>query len=106
AILFDEGEIRATGRSAAGVRGMKLRPDDQIVGMDVLTRADMEKNSMAVVFENGFGKRTLLKHFDTQHRGGMGIKAADVTPKVGRVVFAEVVSEDAHELMLISKNGT
>ena len=105
AILFKEDEIRATGRSAAGVRGMKLRPDDRIVAMDVLTQAQLEKGQMLVVFENGFGKRSPLSHFDIQHRGGVGIKAAAVTPKVGELVFATTLENDEGELMLMSAQG-
>lgn len=106
AILFKEEEIRATGRSAAGVRGMKLRPDDRIVSMDVLTDEALKKGAMLVVFENGFGKRTSLTEFDIQHRGGMGIKAGAVTPKVGNVVHASVVEGDKGEIMMISAKGT
>lgn len=106
AILFKETDVRPTGRSAAGVRGMKLRPDDEVVATDVLTNSQLEKDQILVVFENGFGKRTPLKHFDTQGRGGMGIKAADVTPRVGRVVHAAITNETHSELLLISTRGT
>lgn len=106
AILFNEKDVRPTGRSAAGVRGMKLRPDDIVVAMDVLSKVQLEKASILVVFENGFGKRTPLSHFDIQLRGGMGIKAAAVTPRVGSVVYAAVVNDDEGELMLISSKGT
>lgn len=106
AILFKESEIRPTGRSAAGVRGMKLRPDDHIVAMDLIGEQASSKRDILVVFENGFGKRTVLTEFDLQHRGGMGIKAGAVTPKVGRVVHASVVDGTEGELMLISTKGT
>ena len=106
AILFKEEDVRPTGRSAAGVRGMKLRPDDYVVAVDVLTDEELQIDQIAVVFENGFGKRTPLKHFDTQGRGGMGIKAADVTARVGAVVFAAVTSKEDAELLLISNKGT
>ncbi|MBU6389053.1 DNA gyrase subunit A [Patescibacteria group bacterium] len=106
AILYKESDVRPTGRSAAGVRGMKLRPEDRVVAMDVLTEKDLKTATILVVFENGFGKRTPLSHFDIQNRGGMGIKAAAVTPRVGTVVFAEVVADTSGELMLISGRGT
>jgi DNA gyrase subunit A len=106
AILFKEADVRATGRSAAGVRGMKLRPDDTVVAMDVLTDAELQTAKILVVFENGFGKRSPLTHFDIQNRGGMGIKAAAATAKVGSVVFSSVVEDDSGELMLISSKGT
>ncbi len=106
AIVFKEEEIRPTGRSAAGVRGMKLKADDQIVAMDVLNDDQLKSAQMVVVFENGFGKRTVLTEFDVQHRAGMGIKAAAVTTKVGNVVYAGVVKDDTGEIMLISSKGT
>ena len=105
AILFSEEEIRPTGRSAAGVRGMKLRPDDRIVAMGVLTNEQLKVGQILVVFENGFGKRSPLSHFDIQHRAGMGIKAAAVTTKVGEVVFATTLDNDDGELMLMSAQG-
>jgi DNA gyrase subunit A len=106
AILFPEEEIRATGRSAAGVRGMKLRPEDRIVGMSVLTDEAITRDDVLVVLENGYGKRTPMKEFDVQHRGGMGIKLAAVTAKVGRVVEVVVTEGDDGALMIISTKGT
>jgi DNA gyrase subunit A len=104
-IVFHEEEIRPTGRSASGVRGMKLRPDDRIVAMDVLTEEQLKNGQMIVVFENGFGKRSPLSNFDVQHRAGMGIKAAAVTAKVGEVVFAATLDDDSGELMMMSAGG-
>ncbi|HSI20921.1 MAG TPA: DNA gyrase C-terminal beta-propeller domain-containing protein, partial [Verrucomicrobiae bacterium] len=104
-VLFKEEEIRPTGRSASGVRGMKLRPDDKVVAMEVFAETQRETDQMMVVFENGFGKRSPLTHFDVQHRGGIGIKAAAVTPKVGEVVFAAILSNDKGELMMMSSHG-
>ncbi|MEI6477851.1 MAG: DNA gyrase subunit A [bacterium] len=106
AIIFKEADVRPTGRSAAGVRGVKLRPDDMVVSMDVLNEQQLKKADLLVVFENGFGKRSALEHFDIQNRGGMGIKAAAVTPRVGNVVYAAVVEDEGHELMMISSKGT
>jgi DNA gyrase subunit A len=106
AILFKESDVRPTGRSAAGVRGMKLRADDFVVAMDVLTADQLKVNHILVVFENGFGKRTPLTHFDIQNRGGVGIKCAAVTVKVGHVVYAGVARGSQGELILISRQGT
>jgi len=106
AIVFKEGEIRPTGRSASGVRGMKLKAEDKIVSMDVLTDEQLQTSQMVVVFENGFGKRTSLTEFDIQHRAGMGIKAAAVTAKVGNVVYAGAVENDKGQIVLISSKGT
>jgi DNA gyrase subunit A len=106
AILFKEDEIRPTGRSASGVRGMKLKAEDQVVSMAVLNELQLAASDMIVVFENGFGKRTRLSEFDIQHRAGMGIKAAAVTTKVGAVVFAEVTDGETGEIMFIGSKGT
>ena len=106
AILFKEEDVRPTGRSAAGVRGMKLRPDDHVVAMDVLNAQQLKSSDIIVVFENGFGKRSPLTHFDVQNRAGMGIKAAAVTARVGHVIFAEILDNVKGELMLISAKGT
>lgn len=107
AILFKETDVRSTGRSASGVRGVKLRPDDHVVAMEVLSGEQLKTDTVLVVFENGFGKRTALTHFDIQNRGGMGIKAAAVTARVGSVVFAAITNvKEAYELMLVSSKGT
>lgn len=106
AVLFNESDVRSTGRSSSGVRGMKLRPDDHVQAMDVLTEAQLKTSNMLVVFENGFGKRSPLHFFDIQKRGGVGIKAAAVTAKVGNIVFATCVEGDKGSLMLMSRQGT
>ncbi len=106
-IRFSEDEVRAMGRQAAGVRGMKLK-NDEIIGMDVipaewLKRKDLELFTIA---ENGLGKRTPLEEYKTQGRGGSGIRTMRVTDKTGGVVGAFIsFAEDDRDLILISKNG-
>jgi DNA gyrase subunit A len=106
AIIFKESDVRSTGRSAAGVRGIKLRPDDSVVAMDVLSDEQLKKDQMLVVFETGLGKRTPLANYDVQGRGGMGIKAGAITVRTGTIVFAAVVDDTHAELLLISQRGT
>lgn len=106
AILFKEEDVRPTGRSASGVRGMKLKPDDVVVSMDTLTAEQLQTDDVLTVFARGFGKRTSLAQFDSQNRGGMGVKVGDVTPRTGPVAHASVVPAGAPgELMLMSSGG-
>jgi len=100
AIRFKESDVRPMGRTAAGVRGIKLRKDDQVIGMDVVLK-DQKGNQILVITENGFGKRTDMKHYKIQKRGGSGIKTAQVTTKTGKLVGGNVVNVDEIEGDLI-----
>jgi len=103
-IKFNESEVRAMGRPASGVRGIKLRGQDQVVEMDVVKT---DKAALLVVMENGLGKTTDLAEYREQGRGGSGVKVANITNKTGKVAGAKIINEndDAHDLMLISKEG-
>ena len=105
AISYLEEEVRPVGRSAGGVRGINLRVGDEVVSMDVI-RADISMQpDLLNVLENGFGKRTNFDYFRTQHRSGLGLKCANVTPRTGDVVGVEVVYDDTGDALLISKQG-
>ncbi|OGH92721.1 MAG: DNA gyrase subunit A [Candidatus Magasanikbacteria bacterium RIFOXYD2_FULL_39_9] len=95
AIRFKEKDVREMGRTASGVRGMKLKSGDEVIGMDIV---DPKNKSLAflTVGENGVGKRTELDEYKVQGRGGSGIKTAEITAKTGNLTFAKVV--DAVEL--------
>ncbi len=99
-IRFQEGDVRAMGRGAGGVRGIKLRKGDEVVGCTVV---DPDKD-LLIVTENGFGKRTPLSEYRSQTRGGVGIKTVNVTQKNGAVVGCEVVEND-DQLMLLTSTG-
>jgi len=108
AIRFKEKNVRAMGRTAAGVRGIRLKGKDVIVGMDVIDPSLISKNllDLLVVSEHGFGKRTNLKSYKVQGRGGSGIKTGKITPKTGKIISAEVASnKDERDLIIISKFG-
>ncbi|MCX6813348.1 MAG: DNA gyrase subunit A [Candidatus Azambacteria bacterium] len=108
AIKFSEKDTRSLGRATAGVIGIRLHKDDRIVGMDVISGA-LAKDAnakMLVIMENGFGKKTLLKFYKKQNRGGSGVKTAKITPKTGAIVAAFAVQPDATEIIAISKRGT
>jgi len=108
AIRFKESGVRGMGRTAAGVRGMKLKSNDDIVGMAVVTPTLVKKKvlELLVVAENGLGKRTLLSEYKVQGRGGSGIKTMNVTSKTGRIVSARVINNtDEQDLLMISTKG-
>ncbi len=107
-IRFSEADVRAMGRTAAGVRGIRLHDKDQVIGMDVInpTLADKGKLALFVVTENGLGKRTDVAEYKTQGRGGSGIRTARVTAKTGGVVGAYISNaDDERDIVLISKKG-
>ena len=107
-IRFKESDIRAMGRGAGGVRGMKLGSGDTIVGADVVPKG--AKNlEVLVVSKNGYGKTTPVDEYKTQKRGGSGIKTVKVTPKTGALIAAKVISKEegvgADEMVIISQKG-
>ena len=99
-IHFDEEDVRATGRSSMGVRGMTLDDTDEIVGMQLNTQGD----SLLIVSEKGYGKRTVLSEFNNQFRGGKGVKCYKITEKTGAVIGVKAVNED-NEIMMITNAG-
>ena len=102
ATRFNEKEVRAMGRAAMGVRGMRLRPKDEIVGMDVVTDP---KQKLLVVSANGYGKATLVSNFPPHKRGGVGIKVAAVTAKTGPIVAVHTLDPLAKEAIMMSTKG-
>ena len=102
AVRFNEEECRPMGRAARGVRGVRLRPNDSVVGMDVVTSADQ---TLLVLSANGYGKITKVANFPSHKRGGVGIKAATVTAKTGPIVTVQTLESDAVEAIIISQGG-
>ena len=102
AIRFNETDARPMGRAARGVRGVRLRPNDWVVGMDVVTNDQL---TLLVMSQNGYGKATKVANFTSHKRGGVGIKAAVVTAKTGPIVAVRTLPEDASEVLLISTKG-
>ncbi|MBQ6128133.1 MAG: DNA gyrase subunit A, partial [Lachnospiraceae bacterium] len=99
-IRFKETDVRSTGRSSMGVIGMNLSDGDEIVGMQINTQGD----SLLIVSELGFGKRTVLSEFHLQRRGGKGVKCYKIMEKTGDVVGVKAVT-DEHEIMMITDQG-
>lgn len=102
AIRFNEKDARPMGRSARGVRGVRLRPNDCVVGMDVVTS---DGQTLLVISEKGFGKRTKAANFPTHKRGGVGIKAAVVTAKTGPIISVQTIDPGMTDAILVSQNG-
>lgn len=101
AIRFNEQDARPMGRSARGVRGIRLRPGDSVVGMDL---AEEGKN-LLLLSENGYGKMTKVANFPSHRRGGIGIKAAVVSGKTGNLITVKALDTDASEIIAISAGG-
>jgi len=105
-IRFKEGDVREMGRTAGGVNGIKLSKDDEVIGVDVIKKGTDEKEgALLTMSANGFGKKTLLKEYKVQKRGGSGVKTAKVTPKTGPLIVAKVISTTEEELIAMSKKG-
>lgn len=102
AIRFSEKDARPMGRAARGVRGVRLRPNDRVVGMDIVSDND---RSLLVISEKGYGKATKVANFPSHKRGGVGIKAAVVTAKTGPIIDVRTLEQDANEVLIISKKG-
>ncbi len=103
-IRFKESDIREMGRTAGGVRAIKLGKSDQVISVDVIKK-EKRDGSFLTMSENGLGKKTALKEYKVQKRGGSGIKTAKVTPKTGGLIVARVLSGDEEELIAMSKKG-
>lgn len=101
AIRFSEKDARPMGRAARGVRGVRLRPNDWVVGMDI---ADDER-TLLVIAEKGYGKATKISNFPAHKRGGVGVKAAVVTAKTGPIITVKTMQKDDVEALLISSKG-
>jgi len=102
-IRFDEEAVRAMGRTAAGVRAIKLKGKDQVIQMDILRS---EEAKLLTVMENGLGKMSPVEAYRAQGRGGTGVKVANVTKKTGLVAGARVIPPHIKgDLLIVTKNG-
>lgn len=101
AIRFHEKDVRPMGRTSRGVRGIRLRTGDQVIGMDIVE----ETTSIFVISEFGYGKRTKIAQFTAHARGGVGIRSAVVNKKTGNLVSVKALTEKADEVIIISTQG-
>ncbi len=105
AIRFKEKDVRPMGRGASGVIGVRMDKDEKVVGADIVPSGVEKGLKILVVMGNGYGKRTDLKFYKIQGRGGRGIMTAKITPKTGKLVSAHITSEENKELIAVSKKG-
>ena len=103
-IRFKESDVREMGRTAAGVRAIKLAKDDSVVGVDIIKKDTDSTTAFLVLTANGLGKKTLVKEYKVQKRGGSGIKTAKLTQKTGSLIIGKILTTEA-ELVAISKKG-
>ena len=101
AIRFSEGDVRGMGRVSRGVRGIRLRAGDEVIGMDVV----QEDSSIFVISEFGYGKRTKISQFTPHARGGVGIRSAVVNTKTGKLMGVATLTAELSEVIIISTNG-
>ena len=101
AIRFHEKDVRPMGRVSRGVRGIRLRPGDNVIGMDLVE----DNSSIFVISELGYGKRTKVSQFTAHARGGVGIRSAVVNSKTGKLVGVASLTEEANEVIIISMQG-
>lgn len=99
-IRFKEKDVRATGRTSMGVRGINLADRDEVIGMQLVTQG----TDLLIVSEKGMGKRTSISEFSAQNRGGKGVKCYKITEKTGNVVGIKAVNDDS-EIMIINTEG-
>ena len=99
-IRFDVNDVRSTGRTSMGVRGMNLSDRDEVIGMQLHTQGDY----LLIASEKGMGKRTAIEEFTCQNRGGKGVKCYKITEKTGNVIGVKAVNED-NEIMIINTEG-
>lgn len=103
-IRFKQSDIREMGRTAAGVRAIKLSKGDYVIAAGVIEGGNSDKEIL-VLSKFGYGKKTSSKEYKVQNRGGSGIKTAKVTAKTGEIIASEIVGPEGGELVAISKNG-
>lgn len=106
-VRFNESNVRAIGRTGAGVRGINITEDDEVIGMicvDPEIKEGQEASHVLVVSENGYGKRSLLDDYRVVNRGGKGVKTLNITDKTGKLIAIKNVT-DENDLMIINKSG-
>lgn len=101
AIRFHERDVRPMGRVSRGVRGIRLRAGDQVIGMDIVQPG----SSIFVISQSGYGKRTKVAQFTAHARGGVGIRSAVVNSKTGKLVGVKTLTGDDQEVIIVSSQG-
>lgn len=103
-IKFDEKDVRPMARDTMGVRGIKIKPGDELIGMDVINKKDQAAD-LLIVTEKGIGKKSQISAWPLQLRGGVGVKAANLTEKTGKIVTGQILTKVDEALILTSQKG-
>jgi DNA gyrase subunit A len=103
-VRFKEKEIREMGRKSSGIRGIKLKPGDEVIGMDIFP-SSLKKGFLFLISEEGFGKKTDVKNYRLQRRGVVGVKTMKINEKTGNLISAQIITEKEEELILFTKKG-
>jgi DNA gyrase subunit A len=103
-IRFKESDVREMGRAAGGVRAIKLAKEDIVIGVDRIPKASEMSLTILTLSSHGLGKKTNIKEYKTQKRGGSGIKTAKVTPKTGKLIVAKIIGTES-EIIAVSQKG-
>lgn len=106
-IRFSETEVKSSQRDTKGVKGITLKANDYVIGVEVF-RDDPEvfkENSLMIITENGMGKRTLLEQYPMQKRSGLGVKVSEITKRTGQVAAAKLISDRHEEIVISTKTG-
>jgi DNA gyrase subunit A len=104
-IRFQEGDVRKMGRTAAGVRVIKLDKGDRVIGAHPIPKSHEKSAELLVMGKNGYGKKTSIDEYKIQNRGGSGIKTGNVTAKTGDIIASQVVTEAEEEAVAMSKKS-
>jgi len=104
-IRFKESDVREMGRTAAGVRVIKLRKGDRVVGSHPVPKEREKEAALLTMSANGYGKKTSVKEYKIQNRGGSGIKTGNVTAKTGEIIASSVVTGEEEEAVAMSKKS-
>ncbi len=105
AITFDEENVRSMGRTAQGVRGIRLKSGEVVTSMSLVPKDRLKESKIVIITKKGYGKLVKASLFRLQNRGGMGVKAATITEKTGQICFSSLVSDENTELALTSTSG-
>jgi len=103
-VRFKEEDVRPMGRSASGVRGIKVKAGDFVVSMEILSKENLTESLLAIM-SHGYGKKTKISQYTLQNRGGSGIKAANITAKTGDIVAIKIMNSETKDIILTSENG-
>ncbi|HLC94560.1 MAG TPA: DNA gyrase subunit A [Patescibacteria group bacterium] len=103
-IVFPEGNVNPTGRNSIGVRGIELEGGDFVTSVDIFNKEEADKK-LIVISEKGIGKKTFIKYFRQQKRGGKGVKIANIDERTGQIIFSQIIDDEEKTIIITSRKG-